>query len=278
MIKRYKKVLLSFLIVVVVIVSSFIILTYSSNNSLIGIDVSNSINIRFSSISSEGYNYFNQSYIKAVHYIGNNTAFYEGKPVIIFIGAEWCPYCNAESWALLIALERFGNITGLQYMESSSSDIFPNTHGFSFTNVNYSSKYISFLEYEYQDRNYQPLQPVPQNIYKLWMNLTHGSIPFIYIAGHFYQAGSNIYPGILAGKNWTYIISQISNKSSPIAKAIYTSANILTAMICQADGNHPSYVCDQELIQHIEQDLLQLPLQPLLYLSSNEDFWVTQKA
>ena len=34
-----------------------------------------------------------------------------GKPEMLYIGAEWCPYCAAERWAMAVALRRFGTFS-----------------------------------------------------------------------------------------------------------------------------------------------------------------------
>lgn len=34
-----------------------------------------------------------------------------GKPAVVYITAEFCPYCAIERWGLVIALMRFGNFT-----------------------------------------------------------------------------------------------------------------------------------------------------------------------
>ena len=36
-----------------------------------------------------------------------------GKPEILYIGAEFCPYCAAERWAIAVALSRFGTLSPL---------------------------------------------------------------------------------------------------------------------------------------------------------------------
>ena len=35
-----------------------------------------------------------------------------GKPEMLYIGAEYCPYCAAERWAMIVALSRFGTFSG----------------------------------------------------------------------------------------------------------------------------------------------------------------------
>ena len=41
------------------------------------------------------------------------------------MGAEYCPYCAAERWSMIVALGRFGTFSGLQTMRSSSTDSRP---------------------------------------------------------------------------------------------------------------------------------------------------------
>src|SRR4051794_36222191 len=42
-----------------------------------------------------------------------------GKPEVLFIGGEFCPYCAGERWALVQALSRFGTFSGLSQIHSS---------------------------------------------------------------------------------------------------------------------------------------------------------------
>jgi thiol-disulfide isomerase/thioredoxin len=65
-----------------------------------------------------------------------------GKPLIVYIGAEYCPYCAAERWAAVIALSRFGTFTGLGQTHSSSSDVYPDTATLSFHGAVYASQYL----------------------------------------------------------------------------------------------------------------------------------------
>ena len=37
----------------------------------------------------------------------------DGKPKVLYIGAEYCPYCAAQRWALAVALSRFGTFDKL---------------------------------------------------------------------------------------------------------------------------------------------------------------------
>src|SRR5580700_3456801 len=42
-----------------------------------------------------------------------------GKPEMFYMGAEYCPYCAAERWAMIVALSRFGTFSGLSTVHSS---------------------------------------------------------------------------------------------------------------------------------------------------------------
>src|SRR5215471_16965887 len=51
-----------------------------------------------------------------------------GKPEMLYIGAEYCPYCAAMRWSMAVALSRFGTLaTPLHGIHSSPNDTDPNT-------------------------------------------------------------------------------------------------------------------------------------------------------
>ena len=43
-----------------------------------------------------------------------------GKPEMLYMGAEYCPYCAAERWSMIVALSRFGTFSGLSTVHSST--------------------------------------------------------------------------------------------------------------------------------------------------------------
>ncbi|BFH72870.1 hypothetical protein SJAV_08140 [Sulfurisphaera javensis] len=152
-------------------------------------------------------------------------------------------------------------------MLSSSMYVYPNVPTFTFVNATYHSKYISFIGIEYENRQGQPLEEVPQSIYQMWINYGNGSIPFI-IYGYYYQVGTTIDPELLAGKNWTYVVSQLHNSNSLIYKEIYAQANLITKIICQIDGNKPFNVCSHFIIGNTTSNLS-------FYQKSNAEYYST---
>ncbi len=182
-----------------------------------------------------------------------------GKPEVLYIGAEYCPFCAAERWSMIIALSRFGSFSGLSLMTSSSSvqEYSPSTPTFAFYNSTYTSNYISFVSIEETTNNYIPLQqPNASETALFSMYDKQGGIPFILFANKSMQLSSNYDPkSVLYGKNWSVIGAQLHNSSSVEAQAIIGSANLLTAEICGITNNTPSSVCSQEYVVQIERTL-----------------------
>ena len=71
-----------------------------------------------------------------------------GKPEVLFVGANYCPFCAAQRWAMVNALSRFGTFTGLTTTHSSSTDSYPNTPTYTFYRSTYTSNYITFTPVE----------------------------------------------------------------------------------------------------------------------------------
>ena len=43
-----------------------------------------------------------------------------GKPEVLYVATEYCPYCAAQSWAMIVALSRFGTFSGLRTIRSAA--------------------------------------------------------------------------------------------------------------------------------------------------------------
>jgi len=181
-----------------------------------------------------------------------------GKPEILYMGAEYCPYCAAERWALIVALDKFGSFTGIQYMESTSTDVYPNTPTFTFVSANYTSSYISFATVEQETRSETALQTATSEESSLLTQYDpSGGIPFVDIGNTYAITSVQYLPSALrvgnsetgAPYNWTQIASQLNNASSIPAMNIDGAANGLISAICKIDGNAPTSVCSQSLAQ-----------------------------
>jgi thiol-disulfide isomerase/thioredoxin len=180
----------------------------------------------------------------------------DGKPRVLYIGAEYCPYCAAERWSVAAALSRFGTFTKLGTTHSSSSDADPDTPTLSFHHSRYNSDLISFTGVETTTNKrtltgYKKLDSPSATDEKIADKYDQspyvskgGSIPFIDIGGKYVSAGATYDPALLAGKTQMQVAKALSDPESPIAKAVNGSANLFTAAICQTTGNQPTAVCE----------------------------------
>ncbi|HEV2036177.1 MAG TPA: DUF929 family protein [Candidatus Dormibacteraeota bacterium] len=180
----------------------------------------------------------------------------DGKPEVFYFGAEYCPFCAAERWPMIIALSRFGTFSGLQTTTSSSTDIYPNTPTFTFRSSTFTSQYIYFQSVETTDRNQNTLQtPTADQQALVTKYDTSGSIPFVDFGNRYAFAGAMYVPDLLGGMTWQQVADSIQQPTSAQAKAIVGSANLITAAICQLTGNQPDVVCFTPSIQAIETKL-----------------------
>lgn len=185
-----------------------------------------------------------------------------GKPMVVYVGAEYCPYCAAERWVMVMWLSRFGTFSNLHEIQSSSTDIDPNTDTFTFYKSSYTSQYIDLSTNEIEDRAQQPLQKMStqvSNIFTKWnatpYTTTSGQFPFIDIGGVFSLYSTSYDPANLKSLSWGQIAAKLSNPNDQVTKDIVGNANILTAATCIATGDQPSSACSSSTIQNIEQVL-----------------------
>jgi hypothetical protein len=167
----------------------------------------------------------------------------DGKPAIVFVSEESCPFCAAERWPLVVALSHFGSWSGLGSTRSSATDVYPNTATFSFRAARYRSTGLTLRTTELADNVGRPLQSETPLDAKLigaydvppYVNSADqsGAVPFLDIANHYILAGAQYDPQILAGLSAAQIARQLRDPSSPIAKAIDGSAHVIIAAIDQ---------------------------------------------
>jgi hypothetical protein len=180
----------------------------------------------------------------------------DGKPEMLYIGAEFCPYCAAMRWSMAVALSRFGTFGPLKGIHSSSTDVYPNTATLTFYKQDYSSPYLTFTPVENENVNHGPLQPTTKTQQMLWKkyDTTQGAVgyPFIYFGGKVIITGPLYSPAVLHGLTWSQIAGQLSNPSSTVAQNVNGAANYITASICKMTNNTPSSVCKAAPIPAVE--------------------------
>jgi hypothetical protein len=183
------------------------------------------------------------------------------KPLITYVGAEYCPYCAAERWSLAVALSRFGTFSNLSGTQSSASDIYPDTQTLSFYGSTYTSPYVDFQAVEEATNQqvggtYQTLQtPTAAQSALVAENDPQGSIPFLDIANRYVITGASFSPQVLQGLSRSQIAAQLEDPASAVAQAVDGAANDITAAISSVTGNQPSSVGNSATIAAIAQKL-----------------------
>jgi thiol-disulfide isomerase/thioredoxin len=190
-----------------------------------------------------------------------------GKPEVLYMGAEYCPFCAAQRWAMVNALSRFGTFTGLTTTHSSSTDADPNTPTWTFYGSTYKSNYINFTSVE-ETKNYRTGNTTNTSVNYVTLQTPtaaeeaigqsydpQGSIPFIDLGNKYVQVGnlSPLSPTMLAGLSWSQVAADMNNPSSSVGQAEIGNANYMTAGICKLTNNLPASACTPT-IQKLETD------------------------
>jgi len=176
-----------------------------------------------------------------------------GKPEMLYIGAEYCPYCAATRWSMAVALSKFGTFGPLKGIHSSPTDVYPNTPTLTFYKQKYTSKYLTFTPVENENGQRKILQPVTKAQQALWVKYgsTNGQVgyPFIDFGNKTVLTNPPYVPSVLAGLTWAQVASKLHNPNDPVAQAVLGAANYMTAAICQMTGGKPGNVCSAPQIK-----------------------------
>jgi hypothetical protein len=185
-----------------------------------------------------------------------------GKPEVLYIGAQYCPYCATERWAMAVALSRFGTFNGLSGIHSAGGqEVYPHTATLNFYKASYASKYLTFTPVEQETVSEKPLEntTTAENVLLTKYDSPpyvsaseQGAIPFIDFGGKYFVHGAQYDPQVLSGQTWAQVAAALKDPSSAIAKGADGSANMITAAICKTTNNQPSNVCTSPTIKTIE--------------------------
>ena len=188
-----------------------------------------------------------------------------GKPEVLYIGAQYCPYCAAERWALAVALSKFGTFQGLSGIHSAGGqEVYPHTATLNFYKSSYTSKYLTFTPVEQETVSEKPLEKTSAAQNALITKYDsppyvsaseQGAIPFIDFGGKFFVHGAQYDPQLLSGQTWAQVAAALKDPSNAVAKGADGAANMVTATICKVTNNQPSNVCTTPTIKTIQGQL-----------------------
>jgi hypothetical protein len=189
-----------------------------------------------------------------------------GKPLVLYVGALSDGDSAAERWALVKALTQFGSFTRVQATTSNPAiKGQPNVKvpTFFLVHAGYRSSYVAFDHREILDsygHRYQKLSVADSTLVRRFQYLP------VIIAGSYYLSRPMVLPQEFKPfPNETYSFVQVraalgQNYSKlddlgQLISDINSETNILTAVICRADGGKPAKVCGngtiQKLLKHI---------------------------
>ncbi len=192
----------------------------------------------------------------------------DGKPEVLYVGSEFCPFCAAERWPLIVALSRFGHFTALDTMQSSANSLYPDLQTFTFDGSSYDSRYLTFTGVElYSDTadtlgvytrldTLTPAQAALVARYGAGGNAggsgsdPAAATPFVDVANRMVATTSGFSPVLLLHLSQQAIAASLAQATAtagqtvdPTGQAIVASANQLTAGMCAATGQQPTSVC-----------------------------------
>jgi hypothetical protein len=182
-----------------------------------------------------------------------------GKPEMLYVGAEYCPYCAAERWAMIVALSRFGTFSGLATVHSASkngagdAEPYPNTPTWTFVHASYTSNYLTFTPVEQYTNipdsgngEYTTLESLTseqQSLVTKYDSANQDAIPFVDFGNKYLISGASYNPQVLDGHTWAQVATALKDPTSQIAQGVDGTANYITAAICKLTNNQPASAC-----------------------------------
>ena len=198
--------------------------------------------------------------IGQVHRQSGEALVDHGKPLVFFMGAQWCPFCAAERWALVKATSRFGEWSGLgELLSRSGQDYFPPLASYDLSRATYASDYISLRHKEVATVDGDTLQKLgsfEEGLVDDYDKL--GGVPFLLAAGRGgrYTVDLGYSPGLIEGQTFAELRKAVAaGAPTPAVEAIDSQADAITALICKLDGRQPARVCAAGSIPALEGEI-----------------------
>jgi hypothetical protein len=168
----------------------------------------------------------------------------DGKPEVVYIGADYCPYCGGERWSLVMALSKFGTFSNLQQVTSEASDTVASIPSFSFYKSSYSSPYLDFDTTETETVSGAKLQSISPANQVLFSKYDSGqSIPFVDIGGKWSIVGASYDDSTMQHLTHAAVAQAAAKASTPYGAAVQATAGMITSRLCNLTGGKPGNVC-----------------------------------
>lgn len=179
-----------------------------------------------------------------------------GKPVLFFMGGQFCPFCAADRWAFVKATSRFGTWTNLQPLHSKGgTDGFASLPTYNLVGARFQSDLLSLHHKEVADvhgNQLEGLQGVENDLVNAYD--PEGSIPLTVAGGKGgqYTVGPAFSPGLIQGQNFDQLHADVdADRPTAAVRAIDAEAEAMTALLCKLTGGQPASVCSSPAIQSL---------------------------
>jgi hypothetical protein len=191
-------------------------------------------------------------------------------PSMMYLGAEYCPFCAAERWSMAVALSRFGTWSGLDTTASGLMDGDFST--LSFRDAKLTSRYINFVPIETCTNvvdpsatgcnGYKPLRR-PSQSEQAVLNKYAGpafvpantqgiDFPYIDVDNKVLYSGATYEPTVLTGLSQAQIASELTDPTNMVTQSIIGASNYIAASICASTRGAPGDVCESSGVQKAE--------------------------
>jgi hypothetical protein len=171
-----------------------------------------------------------------------------GKPEMLYIGAEFCPICATERWPMMVALSHFGTFSNVSQTSSAALD--GNIPTLSYYGSSFDSPDMVFTPVETTTNQpkgnyYEPLQAPTAAQQARWSKDLHGNLSFPYInMGAKYLLTTSQFPDtVLQGSTFSTIMGDVGNNSTTIGLNIDAAAGFLVRYLCNMTGDKPAATC-----------------------------------
>lgn len=172
----------------------------------------------------------------------------DGKPEVLYIGAEFCPVCAAERWPLLVALSQFGTFSGLSETHSAVRD--GKIPTISFYGSSYASPYLTFTPVETTTNQpagnyYRKLETPSAAQMATWRSIQGENLtfPFVDLGGRWALETSQYPVRVLQGRSFDDTLATIGRNDTTSGSAINASAAALVKYLCSLTGQQPASTC-----------------------------------
>lgn len=177
-----------------------------------------------------------------------------GRPLVVWVGGVFCPYCAVARWAVVAALARFGTFSGLGTTTTPSDEAFSGLATLDFSTVHYRSATVAFAATEaWRGRlastgppGQAPDQPLTALDRQLLGRLPAGTpLPLLDVGGRLVVtgAGLGLSPGLLEHLSLGQIATDLGQPGNRVGMAVLAAADLISAALCQGTGGRPASVC-----------------------------------